>query len=379
MKFVKILFLFMYLTLQTSCLTHKTSPLEDQAETPLPKSTKNIPSPSVFCEKEKTSSAIDNTEILLCEKMYSTRPFIRPPVDTVPTSITHIKKDAIIYGGLHRRSGLETSLVDRFGRSFKIIFTSDERKVSGKLKNIFTKIKFPSNRILFTLYKVSGQISKTKNGFQLSNINAIEPVLLLTGDAIDSHYIGKSWEGGFYAKNQEFQDEFKTSIRIKTTKTSILPEGLDELAEWTTTKIKGAQVFSLDGYIENFNDPITSSDGKTCFEALTKSQDRNPFLNATDSNISFHRMGSIQKEGDNMLVFEYPKKSGNLAPDNLPLTGVDHENRVLHVINFLQIENNSRSQWGQITIRPQSDNKKHLLKLHPIEVHDRGGQPCFNY
>lgn len=380
MKFIKLIFLFLYLMLQISCTfdQKKTTSLS-QSESVEHKPKRVISNDPSFCEEETLSDKIDNVKIIVCEKMFAKRPYIRPPQDSIPANFSGKNTTATIYGGIYRNPAFDTTLVDRFGRSFKIIDTKNERHPPGKLKAIFKKIKHPSNRMLFTLYKMTGVISKTEDHYSITDIISIEPVLYLSGESIDNHFIGKSWEGGYYQQTQSFQYELQAPIRIKTTKTSILSDGLQELSEWSHNKIKGAEVFNIDGYIENFRDNITSSDGKTCLPALEKMDDRsNPFIGATDMNISFHRMGTMHRDGDSVVVFEYPKKPGNLPPDNLPPNGMDAENRLLNVINFLQIKSNESSPWGQLNVKPHSANKKHLIRLRPVESDDQGGSRCFN-
>lgn len=368
MNFIKLTLLSSSAMIFFSCATNKIEFNKNKADSV-------VSSSAIFCEEEEKYENFDADQLILCKKMYQQRPYIRPPQDNSPFVITNKKSEVTIYGGLYRSPAFGLFLVDRFGRNFKIMKSSD--KPNSKLQAILKKIKYPSNRILFTLYQVNGSAKKSKEDYDIE-LNDIKPVLQLTGEAIDGHFSGTSWEGGYYQRDQTFTYKLQSSLRVKITGISALESvGLRKLAEWASEpKIEDADVYSIDGIVENLEKSVIASDGKTCLKALNKSGVRNPFVGAIDPKISVHRMGAMHIAGDSVVVFEYPKKKDNQPPDNITPNGMDGENRLLNVINFLQVKFDENQPWSFLNIRPHSANKNHLVKLRPVEGKDEGGEVC---
>ncbi len=347
-----------------------------------------------FCEEEVSAYSIPLTEteleaggkttkdndVVLCKKMFVQRPLIHLPLAKAPEKYTKQATHVEIYGGIYFEQRLNYKFFDRNGNSFTITNLQGINKDPNKLERFKTLLRpftFPSNRVFYTLYKVSGN-AKVENDNSLSiNIESIKPVLQLTGEAIDSYLVGKSLEGGYYKMDQRFQQIFQFPLRVKLSSLSKHKSpGLDKLAEWEqAVKIPDAEVFSIDGEIENFDDGVIASD-KSCFKPIMRAEEKNPFIGAIDPRVAIYRRGAMHIAGDSVVVFEYPQAPNGQPPQDLTRDGMDAENRLLNIVNFIQLKLEDNQPWNHLSIKPHGPNRAHLIKLQAIEGKGQGGTPC---
>lgn len=325
-----------------------------------------------YCQSGEVITNSDKDKIYLCKTMFVSRPYIRLPEDK--TARADAEGEIGIYAALYRSPAFGEFFVDRQGRSFKIVNSK------GFKNKIFSNIKMPSNRMLYTVYFISGSSKATseKNKFEVT-VKKVTPFIQISGAAIDGLFSKWAWEGKYKKRNQQFQyvDQIPLRIKMTGTQTPASP-GLRKLAEWgNARKLQDADVYTINGVVQNFSNNVYDQTGKNCLPAITKSADKNPFVGATNANISITRMGAMHIDGDNVAMFEYPKKQNGMAPDMLSGNGMDAENRLFHPANFIQINDNEDSEWGKLLIAPHNANKGHKIEIYPVNPKsDSGGAEC---
>jgi hypothetical protein len=169
-------------------------------------------------------------------------------------------------------------------------------------------MRMPSNRNMYTVYRVTGTLGQTAPPFGGGKVPAINvlsgaPVVMLPGKVIDGTMLG-AWEGTTTARKPDGTfgpDTVPLRIRFD----ALAPT--NNLKIWLTgTSLHDGPVYRLTGTVENFDKSVKSADG-TCYPSLLSLGDQIPFHGATKADVDAFRLGGMHFPGDQVLVFTVPQ------------------------------------------------------------------------
>src|SRR5678816_4120093 len=100
---------------------------------------------TAVCTAQHEGKTADGEAVIVCDQTYQTLPFVRPPKDGAKTFYVGIS-DMMEGGRLVTRDGHEYELADSSGKVLSVTSSTPNALVKS--------IHMPSNRNLYTLYKV---------------------------------------------------------------------------------------------------------------------------------------------------------------------------------------------------------------------------------
>jgi hypothetical protein len=221
----------------------------------------------------------------------------------------------------HGATDASPSFVDRDGTIYVVVDASGH---AADITALPPEMRMPSNRHLYTLYKVEGTLgtyTNPNNGASSPSIRLLSarPIIIIGGSAIDQQLLG-TWEGLVSRRTGDGTWSLDTDrVPFRVTFTSTAP--LSDLPTWGpgTPLLPDGERFEIDGMIENATNAVTSATGE-CFSALSSYGDADPIFGATSSELKLYRLTSMHVEGDAQLVIGYPDGTklgvgmGDIAP-----------------------------------------------------------------
>jgi len=256
---------------------------------------------TAVCATQHSGKSADGDAVTICDQTYQTLPFVRPPKDTLTSFYVGIS-DMMEGGRMVTRDGKSYALADSSGKVLS--FTSSTNA-------IVKSIHMPSNRNLFTLYKVTGETStgtdptfKTK--IDIIKATSIKPVIVISGKAIDTAQTFGAWEGTVAARKNasSFDPNKRVPVRIKFEK---ITGTASHFANWQGgASLKDGDSYTVQGTVENFEDPVVAADG-TCMPSLASMGTSSPFAGAASGDVSLIRIGGMHMPGDDEHVLTMPQ------------------------------------------------------------------------
>ncbi|HEY2364915.1 MAG TPA: hypothetical protein VGH87_00970, partial [Polyangiaceae bacterium] len=256
---------------------------------------------TAVCATQHEGKTADGDAVIVCDQTYQTLPFVRPPKDGTSTFYVGIS-DMMEGGKMITRSGHAYALADSSGKVLS--FTSSTSNA------IVKSIHMPSNRNLYTLYKVSGEVGtgtdpifKTK--LDIIKATSIKPVILISGKAIDTAQTFGAWEGTVAARKDasSFDPNKRVPIRIKF---STIDKTAAHFATWQGgASLKDGDYYTVHGTVENLSAGVVADDG-SCMPSLASLGTSSPFAGATSGDVSLMRVGGMHFAGDDEHVLTMP-------------------------------------------------------------------------
>ena len=257
---------------------------------------------TAVCATQHSGTSADGDAVIVCDATYQTLPFVRPPKDGATTFYVGIS-DMMEGGRMVTRDGHAYSLADSSGKVLS--FTSSTSNAVVK------SIRMPSNRNLYTLYKVSGEIGtgtdpifKTK--VDVIKVTSIKPVIIISGKAIDTAQTFGAWEGTVAARKDasSFDPNKRVAVRIKF---STIDKTAAHFASWQGgASLKDGDYYMVHGTVENLSDPVVAADG-SCMPSLASLGTKSPFAGAKTGDVSLERIGGMHFAGDDEHVLTMPE------------------------------------------------------------------------
>jgi len=256
---------------------------------------------TAVCATQHEGKSADGEAVVVCDQTYQALPFVRPPKDTTKTFYVGIS-DMMEGGRMVTRDGHEYALADSNGKVLS--FTQSTTNA------IVKSIHMPSNRNLYTLYKVSGEVGtgtdpifKTK--IDVIKATSIKPVILISGKAIDTAQTFGAWEGTVAARKDasSFDPNKRVAVRIKF---STVDKSAAHFASWQGgTSLKDGDYYVVHGTVENFSSGVVADDG-SCMPSLASLGAQSPFYGAKSGDVSLQRIGGMHIPGDDEHVLTMP-------------------------------------------------------------------------
>ena len=305
------------------------------------KTAKNEPFKSVDRNVAQTQNAVcaeendhyvnsDGDSVILCQKLYSSPPYIRVADEDHLSDPKNIDFIAAIHTS-QAPDGMSfiVVLTDRNGNQYTAVDSSGAAVAfdSGKFDK---RLQAPTYRTLFMLYHVQGQLSgsniKTavEGALQKMVVTSVAPYLMVDGCAMDSFLLG-TWEGDVSQRlaaapasswGTAFDPNTRIPISITFTKNAQELGGVNGhlLPDWLgKTAMKDGVTTGLVGNINNWNQPTRSASGDT-IPALSSYSKENPFLGAKNASIIIYRLSNMHGGGyDDHWVVQYPPGTANLT------------------------------------------------------------------
>jgi hypothetical protein len=257
---------------------------------------------TAVCATQHAGTSADGDGVVVCDQAYQALPFVRPPKDGKTTFYVGIS-DMMEGGRMITRDGHAYALADSSGKVLS--FTSSTTNA------IVKSIHMPSNRNLYTLYKVSGEIDtgtepifKTK--VDVIKATSIKPVIIISGKAIDTAQTFGAWEGTVAARKDAstFDPNKRVAVRIKF---STIDKTAAHFATWQGgTSLKDGDYYTVHGTVENFSNGVVADDG-SCMPSLASLGTQNPFAKAASGDVSLERIGGMHFAGDDEDVLTMPQ------------------------------------------------------------------------
>jgi hypothetical protein len=256
---------------------------------------------TAVCATQHNGTSADGDAVVVCDQTYQTLPFVRPPKDGATTFYVGIS-DMMEGGRLVTRDGHEYELADSSGKVLSV--------TSSTTNALVKSIHMPSNRNLYTLYKVSGEtgtgtdpIFKTK--VDIIKATSIKPVIIISGKAIDTAETFGAWEGTVAARKDasSFDPNKRVAVRIKF---STIDKTVSHFATWQGgASLKDGDYYTVHGTVENFSSPVLADDG-SCMPSLASLGANSPFAGAKSGDVSLLRIGGMHFAGDDEHVLTMP-------------------------------------------------------------------------
>jgi hypothetical protein len=257
---------------------------------------------TAVCTTQHEGKSADGDAVIICDQTYQTLPFVRPPKDSASTFYVGIS-DMMEGGKLVTRDGHAYELADSSGKVLSV--------TSSTTNALVKSIHMPSNRNLYTLYKVTGEVGtgtdpifKTK--VDVIKATSIKPVIIISGKAIDTAQTFGAWEGTVAARKDAstFDPNKRVAVRIKF---STIDKIVAHFATWQGgTTLKDGDNYVVNGTIENFSDPVVAADG-SCMPSLASLGANSPFAGAANGDVSLERVGGMHFAGDDEHVLTMPQ------------------------------------------------------------------------
>jgi hypothetical protein len=325
----------------------------------------------VYCPKQHAGQNAMKHPVIICDEMFSTRPYVHLPADDVtgPT--------VTVYVGISNSSeaGVALSLTDRRGKRY----VGTDAK-GGLLSTASPPapmppgLEMPSTRGMFTVYAVTATVgdykpSWSKTPFPAMAVAEAAPEVTIPGEVIDARS-ERAWEGTISAREVKdgvasWNDKKPLPLRIEFTKMT----HAKNLTAWDTATVTEADgaTYALAGRVTNLNDAVTDSTGK-CLPAFSSLGESNSFFGATDDIVTSFRLGSMHSGGDEELVLTYPEGVG------FGMSGGMGNPAVCTPINFIQTDDDPR--YDSVDLHPHGLGFGNVITIHPVMGKDLGGEKC---
>jgi hypothetical protein len=257
---------------------------------------------TAVCATQHTGTSADGDAVVVCDQTYQTLPFVRPPKDSAQTFYVGLG-DMLEGGHMITRDGHAYALADSSGKVLS--FTTSTSNA------IVKSIHMPSNRNLYTLYKVSGEIGTGTDPIFKTKVDVIKatsmkPVIIISGKAIDTAQTFGAWEGTVAARKDAstFDANKRVPVRIKF---STIDKTASHFATWQGgAALKDGDYYTVDGTVENFAAPVVAADG-SCMPSLASMGASSPFAGAKSGDVSLLRIGGMHFPGDDEHVLTMPQ------------------------------------------------------------------------
>lgn len=253
------------------------------------------------CSTQHSGTSADGDAVTICDKTFTTLPFVRPPKDKASTFYVGIG-DMMEGGRFITRDGKAYALADSSGKVLSL--------TSSTSNAIVKSIHMPSNRNLYTVYKVTGEIGtgtdpvfKTK--IDVIKATSVKPVIVIGGKAIDTSQTFGAWEGTVAARKSatSFDPNKRVAVRIKF---DAVGTSASHFAVWQGgSTLKDGDFYMVKGTVENFSEPVVAADG-SCMPSLASLGADSPFAGAKSGDVTLERIGGMHFPGDDEHVLTMP-------------------------------------------------------------------------
>ncbi len=258
---------------------------------------------TAVCPTQHQGDSADGDAVTICDKTYTTLPFVRPPSDKVTktTSTLYVGID-IAEGRFVTREGAVYALADDNGKVLSL--------TSSTSNAIVKSLRMPSNRNLYMIYKVTGEIGTGTDPVFHTKVDIIKatsakPVILISGKAIDTAQTFGAWEGTVAARTSDtaFDPNKRVDVRISF---STVSKSAVHFASWSSGTLKDGDSYEVTGTIENFSKSVRAADG-SCMKSLASMGANSPFAGATSGTVKLDRIGGMHFPGDDEHVLTMPQ------------------------------------------------------------------------
>lgn len=318
------------------------------------------------CAETSGGQTSDGEVVDICEKLYTERPYVRPPADTVvPGGLSTLYLAAV--------DSLYSRFVDRGGTMYR---TVDAGGIPLDVSALPSSLRAPSKRNLYLIYRVHGTVGTFKDD-QDPRISAsiritdAQPAILIKGKAIDGAFLG-AWEGTVSKRADDstctitpqcWDQTQQVPLRVSF-RTLVPIENIGALAP-TGPKLPDGERFKLVGAIDNVRDAVRLSDGR-CIEPLAALGKADPFRPSTAGDLALRRFPAMHAVPDDALVVDYPKDADSLGgADGMAVLNV------LHAANLLL--KTETAEWNSMSIHNHGTPNGNEINLHPVTG---GGGSC---
>ena len=258
------------------------------------------------CSTQHAGKTSDGDAVTVCDKTYTKLPFVRPPADkTSGTTVTIYAgiSDMMEGGRFVTRDGKSYALADDKGKLVSFDATSTNAIVKA--------LRMPSNRNLFIVYRVTGELVTAEDPVFKTKVDAIQvtaakPAILISGKAIDTAQTFGAWEGTVAARTSDtsFDPNKRVKIRVRFDGVGTTAS---HFAVWTGGKtLADGDSYTVGGTIENFSTSVRAADG-TCIPSLASMGADSPFAGAASGAVSLQRIGGMHFPGDDEHVLTMPQ------------------------------------------------------------------------
>jgi len=257
------------------------------------------------CSTQHDGKTADGDAVTICDKTYPTLPFVRPPADKISG------KSATLYAGISdmmeggrfvTRDGKSYALADSKGQIVSLDATSSNAIVKS--------LRMPSNRNLYLVYRVTGEIGTAidptfKTKIDVIQVSEAKPAILIAGKAIDTAQTYGAWEGTVAARTGDSSFDPNKRVRIRVSFSSVGATA-SHFAVWSSgSQLKDGASYLVQGTVENFSKAVRSDDG-TCIPSLASLGAASPFAGAKSGDVSLTRIGGMHFPGDDEHVLTMP-------------------------------------------------------------------------
>ncbi len=257
------------------------------------------------CSTQHTGDSADGDSLTICDKAFTTMPFVRPPADKVSKTVSTIYvgiSDMTEGGRFVTREGDSYALADSSGKVISL---------NGSSSNAIVKsLRMPSNRNLYMIYRVQGEIGTGTDPIFNTTIPVIKatsakPVILIEGKVIDTAQTFGAWEGTVAARKSDTSFDPDKRVKIRVSFTSAGGTAA-HFAEWGGGKsLSDGDSYTVKGTIENFSTFVRADDG-TCMPSLASLGASSPFAGAASGALQLQRIGGMHFPGDDEHVLTMP-------------------------------------------------------------------------
>jgi hypothetical protein len=256
------------------------------------------------CSTQHTGDSADGDSLTICDKTFTTMPFVRPPADKVSTTVStiYVGIDLTTGGRFVTREGDSYALADSSGKVISLNATSSNAIVKS--------LRMPSNRNLYMIYRVQGEIGTGTDPIFNTTIPIIKatsakPVILIDGKAIDTAQTFGAWEGTVAARTSDTSFDSNKRVKIRVSFTSVSGSAA-HFAEWGGGKsLTDGDSYTVNGAIENFTTSVRADDG-TCMPSLASLGANSPFAGAASGALQLQRIAGMHFPGDDEHVLTMP-------------------------------------------------------------------------
>jgi hypothetical protein len=270
------------------------------------------------CPKQHVAKDADGDSVVFCDGTFPEAPLVRPPADDTSAD------KATLFVALSIR-GSASSVVDRTGASF-ILLGTDGKPLdlrSSPSTKFSRQLRMPSNRYLYTIYRVEGRLTTTHDEASHSDLPALAltkaaPAILLPGKVIDTAQIG-AWEGTLPSRVAHgtgmhlFDASKSVPFRVSFTR---VDSHASHFRKWTDGSLPDGDAYTVEGTVDNWSKAVTGSDGK-CIPALTSMGAKNPLAGATSPKVSLARIAGMHFPGDDEHVLTLPAGAQGWSPTTM--------------------------------------------------------------
>ena len=323
---------------------------------------------SQVCPKQSTATR-DGVKVIECLETFKEAPFVHAPADEsadgTGTSFTGSIVPSLSFGS-------PMMAIKADGSRFAVV---DGGKLASFVEppDALHGLGFPTNRVLFTLYRVTGKVGEeidTPWGpLRGLTVTQVKPSIVIGGCALTSVLLG-TWEGVVStrlappAAGRIFDEQATTPIRMTLDSLS----SIGTLTDWAAgSPIEKADNFRLQGTIDNFDSSVEG------FPPLRDLGTKEPFKGASSGKIALYRLGNMHgQSADGHWVLDYPKGSEALTVNGMTIEGAG----LFAVGAASLIQKRPSSDLEEIVIRahlPFQANG-HVVRLHPANIGNSAGR-----